>query len=151
MRRTVSLLFIGMALVFELRAQPAGLTGQWVDPNGAVIRIDRCGERICMWVAALSSKAPSKMDIYNPDPAKRTQPICGLQIGSAFVMHAPNDARDGTLYDPKTGKTYHGNIKLDGNRLQLRGYIGIPLFGESQTWTRPTAPVTGCAAGGERK
>jgi uncharacterized protein (DUF2147 family) len=104
-----------------------------------------------MWVVAIGPKAPSKLDIYNPDPAKRTRELCGLQIGSGFLIHTPDEARDGTLYDPKTGKTYHGNAKLVGNRLELRGYVGIPLFGETQTWTRPESPVAECTAAGERK
>jgi uncharacterized protein (DUF2147 family) len=97
-----------------------------------------------MWIIAIGPKARSKQDIYNPDPAKRTRPLCGLQIGSGFVAHMPDEAQDGTLYDPKSGKSYHGIIKLYGNRLQLRGYIGFPLFGESQTWTRPATPVADC-------
>jgi uncharacterized protein (DUF2147 family) len=140
------MLLLALAMLGNVPAQPVDVTGQWVEPTGSAIRVDRCGQRICMWIIALGPKAPSKLDIYNPDPAKRARPLCGLQIGSGFVAHTPDVAQDGTLYDPKSGKTYHGLIKLDGNRLQLRGYVGIPLFGESQTWTRPAAPVANCMA-----
>ena len=135
---------MALVSVCGVQAQPAGITGQWTEPTGSVIRVDRCGERICMWVVEISPKAPATVDIHNPDPAKRTRSLCELQIGNGFVMNTPDEARDGTLYDPKTGKTYHGLIRLDGNRLQLRGYVGLPLFGESQVWTRPKGPVKGC-------
>ena len=147
----VGLLFIALAMACGIQAQPAGFTGQWIEPTGSVIRVDRCGERVCMWVVAIGPKAPAKLDIYNPDPAKRKRGLCGLQIGSGFMIRTPDEARDGTLYDPKTGKTYRGNIKLVGNKLELRGYVGIPLFGENQTWTRPGSPVTECTTVGERK
>lgn len=74
-----------------------------------------------------------------------------MKIGSDFEMRGSDEASNGTLYDPKSGKTYHGAIKLDGSRLELRGYVGIPLFGETQTWTRPTAPVKACSMNGESK
>jgi uncharacterized protein (DUF2147 family) len=128
-------------------AQSNDITGEWVEPTGSVIRIDHCGQQLCMWVVAVSRKAPSEFDIYNPDPSKRSRSLCGLEIGSGFTLRSPIDARDGTVYDPKSGKTYHGQIRLDGGRLSLRGYVGIPLFGETQTWTRPPAPVNPCKSG----
>jgi uncharacterized protein (DUF2147 family) len=125
-------------------AHTADMTGEWIEPTGSVVRIDHCGPQLCMWVVTISSKAPSTFDIYNPDPARRSRSLCGLQIGSGFSLHSPGDARDGTVYDPKSGKTYHGQIKLEGDRLYLRGYVGIPLFGETQTWTRPSSLVSPC-------
>ena len=77
--------------------------------------------------------------------------LCGLEIGRGFTLRTPVEARDGTLYDPKSGKIYHGQLKLNGNKLELRGYVGIPLFGETQIWTRPNAPVKTCTAAGEEK
>ena len=43
----------------------------------------------------------------------------------------------GMIYDPNSGNTYKGTMRLvDRNTLKLRGYIGISLFGRSDTWTR---------------
>ena len=140
-----SLLFAGTAV-----AQTANITGEWMEPTGSVVRIDHCGPQLCMWVVVISSKAPSTFDIYNPDPAKRSRSLCELQIGSGFSLRSPGNARDGTVYDPKAGKTYHGQMTLSGGKLYLRGYVGIPLFGETQTWTRPSRPVTPCKSGDRR-
>ncbi len=150
MRRYFTLLLTSLALSCTAGAQSNGITGHlWTDPTGSVIRVDHCGPRICMWVVAISPKAPSNFDIHNPDPAKRNRALCGLEIGSGFVMRSPAEARDGALYDPKSGKTYHGLMKLNGNKLELRGYVGLPLFGETQIWTRPVAPVKPCTPDGE--
>ena len=43
--------------------------------------------------------------------------------------------KDGTIYDPKSGKTYSCKMTIDGNKLKIRGYIGISLFGRTEVWT----------------
>ena len=151
MKYAFRLLLFSLLFACAAGGQGDGINGQWTEPTGSVIRVDRCGSHICMWVVAISTKAPAKLDIYNPDPEKRTRSLCGLQIGSGFVPRSPLEARNGNLYDPKSGKTYHGQIKLDGSKLELRGYIGFPLFGETQTWTRPAAPVRSCSPLSEEK
>lgn len=50
----------------------------------------------------------------------------------------PNNYIGGEVLDPRGGKIYHGKARLNasGNRLTLRGYIGISMIGRSQTWIR---------------
>ena len=56
----------------------------------------------------------------------------------------PGRWRDGTIYDPASGRTYSAEARLDGpDRLLLRGYIGIPLIGRTATWTR-AQPAEDC-------
>ncbi|OTG88198.1 hypothetical protein B9T31_01370 [Acinetobacter sp. ANC 4558] len=45
---------------------------------------------------------------------------------------------NGTIMDPQSGKTYKlkGNIADGGQKLELRGYIGISVLGRNQTWIR---------------
>ena len=42
----------------------------------------------------------------------------------------------GSILDPKNGKTYKLKGELVGNKLNLRGYIGIAAVGRNQTWIR---------------
>ncbi|MFT5156616.1 MAG: hypothetical protein ACI9NN_000476 [Bacteroidia bacterium] len=82
-----------------------------------------------------------KKDAKNPDEALRTRTRLGLVILENFVFDADDDRwEDGSVYDPKTGKTYSGYMKFeDGNidQLFLRGYVaGIPLLGRTAEWTR---------------
>jgi uncharacterized protein (DUF2147 family) len=129
----------------QVRAQSASVLGDWVEPTGSVIHIDHCGSHVCLWIVVLGGEAKAKTDIYNPNPSLRGRPLCGLKIGSGFTLLDGEHAADGVLYDPKTGKTYHGRFTAEGAALDLRGYVGIPLFGRSQRWTRAAGPVKGCA------
>lgn len=45
----------------------------------------------------------------------------------------------GSIYDPNDGKTYSCKLELDGETLRIRGYVGIPLFGRTEVWTREGA------------
>jgi uncharacterized protein (DUF2147 family) len=45
--------------------------------------------------------------------------------------------KDGTIYDPKTGKEYSCKAEMKKNNvLEVRGYIGVSVFGRTDTWTR---------------
>jgi uncharacterized protein (DUF2147 family) len=126
-----------------LLAQSTGVLGYWKTPVGSTIHIDRCGANVCFWIAVLAPSVPTT-DIHNPDSVLRNRALCGLEIGSGFTLNDANRASGGTLYDPKSGKTYHGQMTANGDKLHLRGYVGIPLFGASETWTRVAAPANGC-------
>jgi uncharacterized protein (DUF2147 family) len=44
----------------------------------------------------------------------------------------------GQILDAKEGKTYRCRMRLldGGRKLEVRGYIGVSMFGRSQTWLR---------------
>jgi uncharacterized protein (DUF2147 family) len=70
----------------------------------------------------------------------KNKPILGMTVMYGLKQDADdkNKWTDGTIMDPKTGKTYHCTLTVsdDGKKLNVRGYIGISLFGRSQTWVR---------------
>lgn len=54
-------------------------------------------------------------------------------------MHQSGEVFEGgEILDPDNGKTYKCKMKLldDGKKLEVRGFIGVSLFGRSQTWLR---------------
>lgn len=60
----------------------------------------------------------------------------GINILRNFKFSGDN-RWDGTIYDPKSKKTYECYLKMnDDGTLKVRGYKDISLFGKSQTWTR---------------
>ena len=44
----------------------------------------------------------------------------------------------GHILDPNNGKVYRSQMRLGdgGRKLDVRGYIGLPLLGRTQTWLR---------------
>lgn len=133
-----------------------GVAGRWLTENGkGVIAIAPCGGSICGkidWMKPPANAKPGVIprDNHNPDPSRRQQPMCGLQIIYGF-HHREDDPRrwvEGHVYDPESGDTYHASITLeDANHLRLRGYIGIPLLGQSQVWTRAGGDHPPCHVG----
>ena len=66
----------------------------------------------------------------------KDKPVLGMIIIRDF---RPDGDRwvGGTVLDPENGKIYKGKIWSVGEgKLRLRGYVGIPLFGRSETWVR---------------
>jgi hypothetical protein len=45
---------------------------------------------------------------------------------------------DGSITDPRDGSVYRAlmNLSPDNKTMEMRGYLGISLFGRSQTWKR---------------
>ena len=70
------------------------------------------------------------------DGEDKNKPYLGLVIIKG--LSKDGDIYDGgKILDPKIGKLYRCKITLDGKeKLIVRGYIGISLFGRSQTWIR---------------
>ena len=72
----------------------------------------------------------TRVDDNNPDEALRVRPIVGLEMFAGYQFE--DDQWQGNIYDPESGKTYKSKVQLarDG-RLEIRGYIGIPMFGRT--------------------
>jgi uncharacterized protein (DUF2147 family) len=69
--------------------------------------------------------------------ARKNQPILGMTIVSGLRKHG-DDYEGGEILDPKNGKVYKSKLEVHdgGKKLDVRGYIGVPMFGRSQTWLR---------------
>ncbi|MBN9430151.1 MAG: DUF2147 domain-containing protein [Burkholderiales bacterium] len=72
--------------------------------------------------------------------ARKGKPVQGMTIVEGMRRNADqaNLYDGGNILDPNNGKVYRGQMKLvdDGRKLEVRGYIGVPLFGRTQTWIR---------------
>ena len=62
----------------------------------------------------------------------------------AIIRNVKQDTDDkslwggGEILDPNNGKTYSARLKPveGGKKMEMRGYIGAPMFGRTQTWIR---------------
>lgn len=145
--------FLGLSAGFlALAAMSSAATA--ADPRGiwltedkdAALTIADCGARLCgriVWLESATDRGGLlRLDENNPNPAKQAQQICGLVVITALKPSGP-DTWDGDVYNPQDGRTYRGIVTvLSDNALRLRAYIGLPIFGRSQTWTRVNAAAT---------
>ncbi len=145
MLRASTLTVMLLGLFAAASAQDKGVRGDWRTPGGAVVQIAPCGTELCATLIQSEPNAPGTVDAENPDLAKRSRKLCGLQIGYGFQLADPDHADGGHLYDPKSGKTYRGAMTSDGDKLSLRGYVGIKAFGRTEMWSRTTQVVKPCS------
>lgn len=84
------------------------------------------------------AKADAKCDKCGDD--RKDQPIQGMTIVKGVKANADDKGLwdGGEILDPNNGKTYKVRMKpIDGGKkLEVRGYIGAPLLGRTQTWIR---------------
>jgi uncharacterized protein (DUF2147 family) len=69
--------------------------------------------------------------------ALKDQPILGMTI-TTDMKHDGDEYNGGQILDPDNGKVYKSKMSLadGGKKLNVRGYIGVPLLGRTQTWLR---------------
>lgn len=78
-----------------------------------------------------------KLDDENEDVTLQSRPVMGLVILKDFIFDGDDEWEDGTIYDPKNGKTYSCYMEFDEEGvLKIRGYIGFSWIGRSSYWTR---------------
>jgi uncharacterized protein (DUF2147 family) len=69
--------------------------------------------------------------------AEKGAPVLGLTLIKGMQRNGLS-YEHGTIMDPRDGSVYRALMKLspDGQKLEVRGYLGISLFGRTQTWNR---------------
>ncbi len=117
------------------------VVGTWITENNkAHVEIFACDSLLCgriVWARQQAETTETLLDIHNPDEALRHHPIVGLLILREFAADGTNRWTGGTAYDPESGKSYSATMELvNRDTLELRGYVLIPLFGRTTTWTR---------------
>lgn len=133
-----------LLLVFCMAASAQNadaILGKWLNPTGeGQVTIYKKGDKYfgkLSWIKVPNDvSGKPKTDTKNPDAALQSRPELGLELLKSFNYKGDNQYEDGTIYDPKSGKTYSCKMTLNEKKLKIRGYIGISLFGRSETWTR---------------
>ena len=137
-----SLAFTGAAYA---QASPVGLWRSIDDHTGkamALIRISDNGGTLQGRIEKLFGVATEAPVLCAKcSGARKDQPVLGMTVIDG--MHHDADEKTnayggGTILDPDNGMVYKSRLTLseDGRHLMVRGYVGMPLFGRTQTWVR---------------
>lgn len=110
------------------------VTGRWLTAEkDAVILIAPCGSQVCGTIDRFLVPPPQGLDqrdVNNRDRARRSRKLLGMAILTGFTPDG--SLWRGTIYDPKSGKTYRSVLQRDGGKLKVRGCISV--FCQTQTW-----------------
>ncbi len=138
-------LFAAALLLPTLALAQTTPVGLWktIDDDGktakSLVRISEQGGTLVGSIDKLldpNAPADSKCDKCTDD--RKDKPVLGLQIIRGVKPDGDGVWGHGEILDPNNGKTYRTRLKpVDGGKkLEVRGYIGAPLFGRTQTWVR---------------
>ena len=149
MIRTLFQMFVALSLVLgtgiaRAQATPVGVWKTIDDESKkekSLIRITESG-------GVLSGKLEKLLDPASPPDAvckecsdeRKDKPIVGMTLIRGVRQNDGDKAvwNGGDILDPNNGKVYRVRLKpIDGGgRLEVRGYIGTPMLGRTQTWIR---------------
>jgi len=141
----VACLLAGAAL--GVAAQPTSPTGLWrtIDDSS---KKDKSLVRIVEANGVYTGKVETIVDPDSPKDAvckdcsdeRKDKPVVGMTIIRNVKASADdkNVFEGGDILDPNNGKVYRVKLKLidNGSKLDVRGYIGTPMLGRTQTWVR---------------
>lgn len=88
------------------------------------------------WLKEPMHEGKARVDKNNPDIEHRNDPLMGLMVLKSFEKNGKKEYEEGTIYDPKNGKTYSCIITHKGDKLDVRGYVGFSWLGRTTVWTR---------------
>lgn len=123
--------------------------GRWkVESGKAVVEISPCGASACgvvSWLREpLGDDGKPVRDMRNKDAGKRGGPVCGSKMLWGFKRVGAGDWEGGKIYNAEDGDVYSAEMTAAGDTLKVRGYVGLPIFGKSQVWSRVGASPAGC-------
>ncbi|MGQ3890665.1 DUF2147 domain-containing protein [Legionella sp. CNM-4043-24] len=136
-----------LALVFTVLFVPVAMAGSspagtWTtidDKTGqkrAVVRINVSGGNLSGTIMQIYPQ-PGDTGICSKCPgAFKGKPIKGMTFVWGLKDKGNGVWEGGQILDPKTGKVYKAKITMEGNKLYVRGYVGVSVLGRTQVWVR---------------
>jgi len=121
---------------------PVGLWQNIDDVSGKPKALIRISESNGTLEGRIEKFFPAPNEDPNPKCVKcegvnKNAPAVGLIILNGLRKDG-EEYTGGQILDPNNGKVYSSKVRLsdDGKTLNVRGYIGTPMLGRSQTWVR---------------
>jgi uncharacterized protein (DUF2147 family) len=121
---------------------PIGLWKNVDDVSGKPRALIRITESKGVLQGRIEKAFPAPNENPNPkcekcEGALKNVPVVGLVMLNGLKKDG-DEYTGGQILDPDNGQTYRSKIQMieGGKKLSVRGYIGVPALGRSQTWIR---------------
>lgn len=131
-----------LAALLYLPLATASPVGKWTtidDKSGkkrSVVKIKRNGDTLSGTIVKVYPR-PGDTGICKKCPGKfKGKKVEGLRFMWGLKKTGKNQWGGGKILDPKSGKIYRVKITDKGDKLKVRGYIGISLLGRTQVWVK---------------
>ncbi len=143
MKTLIALSLLAFAGTAFAQATPVGVWKTIDDKTKserAQIRISESGGVLTGKIEKLlasDAKADAVCDKCEDD--RKDRPIVGMEVMRGVKKAAADNTWDGgTILDAADGKVYKVRLQPadGGKKLDVRGYVGMPMLGRTQTWIR---------------
>lgn len=141
-RVKLSLIILCFVASNTFAQQADAVLGVWKNGEGTgMVQVYKKGDKYfgkLVWLKVPNDPdGKPRTDINNPEENLKSRQLKGLENLRDFTFKGDNKWEGGRIYDPKTGSDYSCEMKLiDENTLEVRGYIGVSLFGRTDVWKR---------------
>ncbi|MHC1707373.1 MAG: DUF2147 domain-containing protein [Bacteroidales bacterium] len=146
MRSLLTAIFLFFS--FSLFSQADKVVGIWLTQDGdSQVKITKSADNKYFghikWLKNPTEDGKPKVDKKNPNDKLKTRPILDMMLLSGFSYNASKKQWvDGTIYDPKSGKTYNCYMWFNADNpdvLHVKGYVGFSWIGRQVEWKRETS------------
>ncbi len=122
-------------------SDPSIANGRWLTESGNLeIDVSPCGDRLCGLVSRVITNRSMSRSGEDMRPADGKS-LLQMEILSDFVVAADGSWK-GKIYNRENGKTYDCIMRgLSPDKLEIRAYKFLPIFGKTQIWTRVAEPA----------
>ena len=134
--------FISSHSLWAQDLSPSGLWTSFDDDNGKPSSSIRIVEKDGEYMGRIEKLFLRPGEDANPKCVKcegplKNQPILGMIILYGMKRDG-SEFSGGKIIDPDSGQIYKSTLNLlnNGKKLDVRGYVGVPMFGRTQTWVR---------------
>lgn len=132
-----------LSLLISIYGNSQSVTGKWktIDdetgqPKSVVEIYEKSGKIYGKIVEIIDATKTKEICSKCTETEDKNMPILGMII----IKGLKKDGKEfsgGKILDPKSGKIYKCSLSLlSPDKLTVRGYIGVSLFGRSQTWIK---------------
>jgi uncharacterized protein (DUF2147 family) len=134
--------FCLLSLILQTAGSAATPVGRWKtidDKTGRVKSIVRIYEEKGLLFGQVEKllDPAAEQTCSKCSDERKDKPVAGMVVMRGLKQKGA-EFSGGDILDPKNGSVYRCRMRLldDGQKLSVRGYLGVSLFGRSQVWIR---------------